>query len=510
MSKTTEESMINSLERNFQDPHQAALMRGIAELGLIYLHSTPGALPDSAKPIGGGVQIDANVGTVMRNGIFAGETSVCNHNCTTEFGGYDCPASFTLPANQGMKPTYAGAHEMLQWILLAAKARQSAIEEYLDSADWNYFCDRRQIPDDIGHVFRYVLESPFTEVNLFGGNPEMNPAVPQTTSVLRELGMPVSMTTTGRRFMVSEEYRNEFFLHSPNIFALSADDVSIAELERLLRCSPSELFSQWKTIDHRWGQQQKLFEALWVAKFFKTRDASHEAKPDDPKILFNIVVSKQNITDVMQLICMLHAEFPNVIVNPYPAQTAFMGPGNEAGPFDVGDLRVYERLVDFMIRETLQGNENITKRIHYWIAMMAIVTSDLSAEEMSSLIGGFGFWQCYAGKGMGSRYVQVGRSSPGLISIDPAFAQDRAPVPGGHLGCFWNTETVNQSSKLTAIPQGSAYLRSGMERLAKQAAHPCPGCAMPRLTFDQPNFENGMPDPLWKLYHPFRKELLNF
>jgi hypothetical protein len=88
-------------------------------------------------------------------------------------------------------------------------------------------------------------------------------------------------------------------------------------------------------------------------------------------------------------------------------------------------------------------------------------------------------------------------------------------IAGGHFNCIWNPTTIGQADY--QIWDGGrsptdvvVYLSEEMKELAGRAANPCPGCIMPRLTFDMVSTELGMAKALVPNYLRLRKETAGF
>ena len=118
-------------------------------------------------------------------------------------------------------------------------------------------------------------------------------------------------------------------------------------------------------------------------------------------------------------------------------------------------------------------------------------------------LAGYDSWKCY-GSPRANRYIQIG-ASPEVHS-----GQKTA---GGHLACFWNSETV--TVKETQVwnmnpPEIAGFITQGMIEIANSHPDPCPGCNFPRLNFDMMSLEIGMDPRLVPNYLKLRKNYLGF
>lgn len=411
-------------------------------------------------PVFSGIQIDINVVLRLVKEMME-EAMLCNHSCTDIVGEYDCPAAFLY--NKGLKKKYlASMLKILEWIEIAAEGLRRVRDDFL--RDDKGFYLRYNIPPIIQEYIKENLRTGKIEVNLFGGNPEMHPAILELVVQLRLRGFIVNLTTTGRSFLEEKTFFDGIKKASPHLIAVSADDFEIRRLKDLLKLDTEELRQEWRKIPKDHGQAQKFLEGVYTAKLFSGMK--------EPKLLFNMVIHRKNIAHVGSLINALAKQFPNVLINPYPMQASF---AYKSEFFDDSDLKMFHRFVDRMIDLTISGAPFITKRLHYWIVMKAVfLTYKADTYTIRRMVAGYGTWQCYREPNI--PYLQIGRGPKGLIITDA--------TAGGKLGCFWNNQTVTQSQTLASIDQVSEYLSGGMKELARRSAQPCPGCNMPRLWFN--------------------------
>src|SRR3990167_3690236 len=108
-------------------------------------------------PVVSGIQIDINaVKRRMPDGRII-EASQCDHNCTAEVGGYDCPAARSL--NPSILPkSMAPGQEILKWIMTGVEGQRIARTRFVE----NFFeshCEAFQIPPEAAEVICAALES---------------------------------------------------------------------------------------------------------------------------------------------------------------------------------------------------------------------------------------------------------------------------------------------------------------------------------------------------------------
>lgn len=436
--------------------------------------------------VAGGIQIDINA---VKKTLPSGEqheASLCDHNCTADVGGYDCPAAFSH--NKGTKPHFAPPEKIIKWITLGRGGLRRARDVFLREK-FNDYCEKMDIPDAVQDELMTALQGDRFEVNLFGGNPEMHPYVLSIITSLKQKGFKVNLTTTGRRFMKSTPFLDEFLIDPPHVLALSADDFEKGELPVLLKMEPEEMRTAWKNIPPTHGQKQKCLEALYTAKILGERTQL--------TILFNMVLHPGNAGDFHELFTLLTESFPNVLINPYPTQTRFF---YEEGDANREYLEALERVVDFMIHETIMGNRHIVLRLHYWLAMKAVFgVLRGNGRAIADFVSG-AIWRCYTRPGM--MYLQIGQGPKNL----PAAHR----YAGGHLGCFWNNQTITQTKQIMSAQQTDGFIRGEALLLSKQTASPCGGCAFPRLMFDMITTERGLHKMITPAYIQLRKKYAGF
>lgn len=444
-------------------------------------------------PVSYGIQIDLCAVNRQQDGrTITG--SLCDHNCTSEFGGYDCPAAFTR--NKGFKANFAPKDSIVNWVLTGREGLRLATESFLEH-NFSGYCAEFRVPPDVREALHQNMAQGLCEVNLFGGDPEMHPQVMDIIARLKNEGFRVNLTTTGRKFLTSESFVKRFAQNPAHLLALSADDFDPERLEELFSMSLSGLKAAWKKIDPRRGQEQKFFEAVYAARL-----AKEEGWPCT--ILFNMVLHKGNLPYVRQMMQAITRHLPNALVNPYPAQDSFdHGPGNL---FDSGSVLQFASLAEWLIQETVNGNPNLTKRLQYWLVMKAVLENCTTEypNAVSQLVSGHHIWQCYQRAGAGM-YLQIGKGNNGLINIGPA-----ATEPGGFPGCYWNSSTVTGGMQIASAEQVSSHVLRGMQEHAKASTGACPGCSMPRLWFNMVSTELGLNPGLVATYLRLRHYHVGF
>lgn len=454
-------------------------------------------------PVFAGIQDDLNVVKMELPSGQTVEISKCDHNCTTEHGGYDCNAAFTL--NPGKKSGFASAQNIIQRMTRGRQGLIAARNQFL-AEEFATYCAEFSIPLDAMKALRELWSVDLTEVNLFGGNPEMHPQIFSLISQLKALGFRVNLTTTGAIFLRKDgkQIADQFAQNAPHLLALSADDMEIEDLENALALDMDGLRQKWLTIPVRHGQARKFAEAIFVSRLAQQRG-------DFPPILFNMVVSEKNIHNIRTLMDMLIAAFPQVLLNPYPTQTSFEG---GKGVFQPAELEIFERLVDWLLEQTMVGNGHITKRAHYYCQMKAILDAGRAGlVNASDMIAGRGAWKCFRSRGAGM-YLQLGKRNPDhqLVQIG-AQSKNQQDEPGGIPGCYWHSRTVTEHNQAYTTDEIREHLMVGMMELAAQAVAAgtdCGGCVMPRLEFNLITLERGLEPVLRPFYLKHRKRVFGF
>ena len=435
------------------------------------------------RPVAGGIQVDINAVISSLNDRPA-NGSLCDHNCTSEYGHYTCPSALSL--NQStLKKSLAPAENILKGIDVAIQGINILQQQFLNES-FDPYCEKFKIPDDIALVFKGIIEASPIEVNLSGGNPEIHPDIIDIIANLNQRnGVVTNLTTTGRRIMRDPVFLDHLLTNPPDIISFSADDFeNVAQIKELKNNTPKELYERWKKIPKSCGQRQKAIEAICATSLLIDAD-----KPD---ISFNLVVHSGNIDYANILITELNNLFPRTHVFPYPSQTAFL---YEKG--NIHDHLKLEQFIDSMIDAHKEGRLPITRRLHYWLMLKSVcVLYGANSQVVADMIGGHKFWQCYK-TSLSNRYIQISNSNT-FSSRD---------IGGGYLGCAWNHETVSCGDVQIwdMNPQDVAdHISSGSSLNASLSKKPCTGCAFPRLMFDIVNSELGLDESLIPTYLELR------
>ncbi|HSX16890.1 MAG TPA: radical SAM protein [Patescibacteria group bacterium] len=458
-----------------------------------------GAIGNSAF----GVQFDLNAAWRHTEGKVL-SASFCDHNCTTEVGNYTCLASSTL--NVGVRPSsLTPAETILDSFGTLSEGIDAARADFFDGP-FQAYSDTFNIPAAVATAMRASLDRPGFEVNLFGGNPELHPEVTTIIRELRGAGHDVHLTTTGGRFMRDANFLEQIVEHPPTLLALSADDFEGAEdIQHLAGLSLDELRAAWKAVPRLHGQRRKAHEAIYAAKLARNTEGF-------PKILFNMVLHPGNIANASSIVGALTTEFPDVIINPFPAQSAFSY--DEEPALRVEHATALRDIIDRMIAlqaSAVQAGTSTAPyapRLHYWLMLRAAfdIAGDDPAQAMN-MITGDGIWQCYRDSPAGF-YTQVGLGPEGEVR------SSANQHPGGCLGCFWNKQTVTDNRQVwgeaVTPPIIARYIKVGKPALAAESARPCPGCAFPRLVGHMISAETGMDPRLLPAYFDRRKQTLGF
>ncbi len=449
----------------------------------------------------GTIQIDLNVVHKVTQGSVS-EITLCDHNCTTHVdgvvtgGNYTCPAAISL--NRGRRhSSLAPATRLVAGLKATITGILMAQQTFLVDDLPEYF-DREGIPESLRPEFTAALSKRRVVVNLFGGSPESHPEVLDIIAAIKSFGAEVHLTTTGRRILRDDKFREEFLSRPPDVIGLGADDFdSPDDVDRLFSLEYDELSEQWRRTPWQHGQRRKAIEAVQLCKLAQRHDM--------PRFLFNIVLHSGNLRKSLEVMDRLARHAPEAILNPYPVQTAFLP---NAGELDGEQLRHLSHFVDVAIALHLgrQAGKpvrwNLAPRLGYWMLIRALLDQDADTAAISDQIGGQGVWRCYTKRGAG-RCVQVGIASPDA---------DATEYPGGHLGCFWNAETITDSRQFWTLrpDEVAKWVLVGRQAAAAEAARPCGGCLFPRMSMDAVSLELGLTATVARLYRAVRARHLGY
>ena len=390
-------------------------------------------------------------------------------------GGYDCPSAFTK--NPKVKPKFVASNNILKWVGYGNKA----LNEHYKMLPYklqDYYL-HYLIPENIQNYISTLVVKPVTEVNLFGGNPEMHPEVLKIGNKLSQ-NNKVTLTTTGRRFLLSKNFCEEFKQSSIKTLALSLDDTNVKEVETYLNSSCVGLKNEWKKIDPLWGQKQKVLQAIYTLKEFEFTDVT---------IVLNTVIHENNIQDILPLLDFLDSEFKNVLINPYFVQSTF-----DYQIIKAKNKRKYLLYVNKIVNKMIEYHfteKRIVKRLHYWLALRAMLNKFQYTDSVYSYLSG-NMWKCYTDPIL--PYLQIGKGN-------------NSSSIGGKLGCFWNTETISEEKQIQNTREVTRYLNSKMKTLASEKS--C-SCFFPRLSGNLITTELGLNDSFKLEYLKLRKDYLQF
>lgn len=448
--------------------------------------------------VSGGIQVDINATTkTLPDGTFT-DAPLCDHNCRTVTDGrvtghYDCPAAHSLHPELRTR-SLAPMTLIVEGIERSASGARRFNQQFIADGLGEYV-ENFRIPNTVKPVLERVLSQQRVEVNLFGGNPELHPEITDAIALLKEKQFVVNLTTTGGRFMRDPEFLSRILECPPNVVAVSADDFdSPEEIDALAQLPPQEIAKRHQNVHFHFGQRRKALEAAYVANLTNLN-------PSFPRVLFNLVIHVGNIHSIEAIIESLRRNYPKAVVNPYPAQSAFF---HGEPTFRPDHLSAMERCVDARISDHLADHKQLVPRLHYWLMLKSVfITYADDPSQISRCLAGYDTWKCYEHVGAG-RYLQSG-ASPAIVT------QPR--IAGGHLGCYWNTETTTTRDAKTWEIQPddvSSFLASGMLEIARRSPSPCGGCIMPRLNFDMISTELGMDEALLPAYFKLRRENIGF
>ena len=408
--------------------------------------------------------------------------SLCGFNCRDHKGQYNCGMASSL--NRGVsKSTFAPAEFILEKCAITEQGLDQVRQWFLDSR-LDSFCDQFEIDDpSVRMALRYSFANRRTEANLFGGDPEQHPEIIRIIRSLKQMGMKVNLTATGGRWMNEPSYVKQLLADPPNVICVSLDDMTVLEFLQYSRMSPAELKVAYNAMDKAgdadYGQKKKTLAGFYVARYMSELPGGIPVP-----LLFNSVIGPGNILALPEITHLVEHTFKGSVLNPYPTQGSFNYESVEANQQYLQSLGHF---VDSAIQKTLKGGRFV-KRLHYWLILKAVFNryqGDWPA--LARAMHGYGVWTCYE-EAMAGFYVQPARSEvtqAPLIPVGKVVRRENVNgVPGGHLGCTWNTQTVTQLEQIHSPEQVAAHILGGMTLQATQSAARCEGCFMPRLMFN--------------------------
>lgn len=455
-----------------------------------------------------GIQPDLNVAWLREKGDGIDlwrEASFCDHNCVRATspnpgpreanGAYDCFAATSL--NKGINPkSMAGFEPLSRWMQACIDGQRFARDDFLRE-DFTRYCDDRKIPPAVAEAYRQAIASDQHEINLFGGNPELNDACTDLITHFRGPDRIINITTTGGRVKREPVFAKKLKDSRPDKIAVSADDLTPEEVVHYVSMNLDELTAAHAAIPPSRGQDRKALEGIWVAKYA-------ENMPDFPPVLFNTVIHERNVHEAIEMIEAMERHLPNAIINPYIGQSSMY---NGAPLFGKEHLEPARKVIHHAIQATLAGRR-IPKRLPFYFALEAVFRRyEGQPEKISRALAGYDIWQCY--RENACWYLQFGRNEQPIMQIQGLKGRSAVPdyVPGGHLGCTWNPFTVTESGQIFDAQQVRRFLRGGMSRLAAMAkVRKCLGCDMPRLLFHAISIELGLDPELLDAYYGVRSE----
>lgn len=443
-----------------------------------------------------GIQFDIMVG--QRNGS---ELPLCSHNCTTEVGHYDCPAAISRTG--GVKLNTLAPPEVIEdWLIKAVEGQKLAMQTWMDFY-FSHYCTRFRIPQIVARAMAHALQTGGGELNLFGGEPGKHPQIMRLIRFGKKLGLVVNLTDTGRRYVTDQAFVEEFLSDPPFIFALSLDDMTLSEFNRMASMSPAEIRAEWQKImrspdTYNHGQKQKACEAMYVLVDIYDRGLPKNLVP-----LLNMVLWSGNIDTVYEMTEAVERRFPGTMLNPYTEQRAL---NQRPGSATRSDVDALERFYDYAIRRTLNG-ERFVKRLHFWLKKKA--ECELykgNYEALRDAAAGHNGFRCY-NPGSG-RYLSIGQSGGSRMNGNKH--------PGGYPGCFWPKNRIVHLDEQVQSPQQILDFRMRRMRQVAIANGAWCVCDMPRLQFDKPNLDLGLMDieaddeipPLVKVYQRLTQEFV--
>jgi hypothetical protein len=447
------------------------------------------------------IQIDLN--PVRKSNSASGrEITLCDHNCTTAVNGiatggqYDCPAAISLNRGGG-RGDLAPAESLTNGLHTAiAGIRQSQLE-FLH-CDLDPYLDAEGVPPRLRLDFRAALAEQRLIVNLFGGSPELHPGVLEIIEDLHAQGVHVHLTTTGRRIIRDPNFRADFLDRPPDLIGLGADDFDSAEdIDFLFQQDFDALTEKWRQVPWVHGQRKKAIEAVQLCKLAEVFPI--------PPILFNIVLHGGNLERAEEILDCLTKHVPSAVLNPYPAQTAFLGRPSELQTVHLRRLRRVAELAVQVHTDRLLGRTprwNLAPRVGYWILVLSLLGEEVQDPAIANRVGGDGVWRCYTKRGAG-RCVQIGAAGLGTQAD---------VIAGGYLGCFWNNSTITDIRQVWSLDESEVadWILNGRQRKAERAVDPCRGCLFPRMSMDAVSLELGLQPSVVDRYRQLRFRYIGY
>ncbi len=422
------------------------------------------------------------------------EGDYCDHNCTHDCGNYNCPAAFTYNKNIDLK-SVASLDKITEALINAMVGLKEMNRVFLKNY-FNDFANQHDIDKKTADEIKMALEPGKLEVNLFGGNPELHPHFLDIIPIAKKMDWKTTTTTTGKKFLYDENFLERFSVNPPDLIACSADDFGgIDELKEILDMTLADIKRFWQKANPLYGQRKKAYESVYLAKLTQNKKFC--------PMMFNVVVHPGNLEVINNILDLLKQHFPNIKINPYPAQASF---GYSIVDWEVDRLNLLEEFIDMMIDNQITGAKteinNFVPRLPYWLVLKSVFLTAKNKSEIISLISGNNIWQCYRNFGAG-RYLQAGKIEK---------IETKKFIPGGHPGCFWNNKTITDSRQIWNLTaeEIAKYILFTKTSMGQKAPCPCPGCIMPRLMFDGISIELGLNPKLRPQYLNLRKKYFDF
>lgn len=428
--------------------------------------------------------------------------SLCDHSCVVQVkgkltgGSYDCGASFVYA--KGSSSMFAPKEAIIAWTNNVAAGLALARDMFLDRY-FNPYCEEFHISPSWAGAIRAELSDPkkTVEANRFGGSPERVEGCPEIVAAGKKAGFLVNLTTPGRRWMIDREFAEKMATPecSPNILAMSFDDMSPEDLYRITRMDLDAIKAEWKTVSPLHGQRQKAYEAIYTARLMRQMNAP-------AKMLFNVVAHAGNIQYLNDVLATILECVPQSLANPYPAQ-AF---GNAPPCWKPESLPALRAHILNFIEGTLVGRPGVTRRLAYYMMLEAAFRKweKTDPNRLCEFMSGIRAWDSTLRPGA-YRYAQIGKSID-VLDLLP----DQLPLPGGHLGCFWNPGWAFSEQVGDNVERLAETMLTGMVARGQEFPEMNKSNIMPRLELDQVGTEQGMPPELVPTYLATRLEFAGF
>lgn len=474
------------------------------------------------------------------------DAGLCDHTCATEIavpnyearavgksdamkrirtgGCYDCDASAAFHKGTLDTKGLAPLEQLLEWLDRAVAAVRIFHELWIER-NFRDHCEEFEIgPVAAAALCQAYEDAKIIELNGFGGSPELHPDIHRFAAEAHCRNLRFNTTTTGRKFLTDEPFIAEFVANPPSVLALSFDDLSPQELEKLLTIGYPDLRKLWQQAmkdEPYHGQRHKAYEGVYAGRMVKilTRNANPPTL-----VMYNSVIHGGNLDHIPQLVATIARLMPKARLNPYLAQSVFEADPKKRVPcWQPEHLPKLKRTIDWLRDETCAGNPNLTMRLHHYLFLQAQMERFWEEpQELCRRLSGWHGWRgdrrpgAYryleiSGSGMpwGKTHyppVEIGR--PSRRSVEPLGNKTQA---GGHPGSYWYSWLANdrQIHEYSAEDLANRMLYSPADT-GSATPDEYQGYIMPRPMFNITSHEAGMDPEIVPHYINLRQKYFGY